>query len=54
MAKRKRPITAGNIVFEIFFILSYPFIAVFSVLVTTIVWIFSLPSKIIAFFGSKK
>ncbi|CAM3430289.1 MULTISPECIES: hypothetical protein [Aquirufa] len=54
MAKRKRPITAGNVVFEIFFILSYPFIATFSVLVTILVWIFSLPSKIIAFFGSKK
>ncbi|MFM6948474.1 MAG: hypothetical protein ACKOWQ_05620 [Aquirufa sp.] len=54
MPKKKRPITAGNIVFEIFFILSYPFIAVFSAAVTVIVWIFSLPSKILAFLGSKK
>jgi len=54
MGRKKRPITAGNIVFEIFFILSYPFIAVFSAAVTVIVWIFSLPSKILAFLSSKK
>jgi hypothetical protein len=54
MAKRKRPITAGNVVFEIFFILSYPFIAVFSMAVTILVWLFSLPSKILAFLGTKK
>jgi hypothetical protein len=51
MPKRKRPITTGNIVFEIFFILSYPFIAIFSAAVTVLVWAFSFPSKLIAFFS---
>jgi hypothetical protein len=54
MAKKKREITAGHIVFEVFFILSYPFIAVFSALVTVLVWIFSLPSKLLAFFSRNK
>ncbi|MHA8065664.1 hypothetical protein V7S76_03170 [Aquirufa sp. ROCK2-A2] len=53
MAKKKREITAGHIIFEIFFILSYPFIAVFSALVTVLVWVFSLPSKLISLFGRK-
>ncbi|NQW76842.1 MAG: hypothetical protein HQ448_08560 [Cytophagales bacterium] len=54
MPKRKRPVTVGNIVFEIFFILSYPFIALFSAAVTLLVWIFSFPSKLIAFFSKIK
>jgi hypothetical protein len=54
MPKRKRPITAGNVAFEIFFILSYPFIALFSAAVTLLVWIFSFPSKLIAFFSKIK
>jgi len=53
MNKRKRPITAGHVVFEIFFILSYPFIAVFSTAVTVLVWLFSIPSRIIALFSRK-
>jgi hypothetical protein len=53
MNKRKRPITAGHIIFEVFFILSYPFIAAFSVAVTVLVWIFSLPSRLVALFNRK-
>jgi hypothetical protein len=53
MNKRKRPITAGHVVFEIFFILSYPFIAAFSMAVTVLVWIFSLPSRVVALFSRK-
>jgi hypothetical protein len=53
MAKRKRPITAGTVAFEILFILSYPFIAAFSATVTVLVWTLSLPSRILAFFGNK-
>jgi hypothetical protein len=54
MTKRKRPITAGHVIFEVFFILSYPFIAGFSAVVTVLVWIFSLPSKLVAFFSRNK
>ena len=53
MNKRKRPITAGHVVFEVLFILSYPFIAAFSVAVTVLVWIFSLPSRLVALFSRK-
>jgi hypothetical protein len=53
MAKRKRPITAGTVAFEVLFILSYPFIAAFSATVTVLVWVLSLPSRIMAFFGNK-
>ncbi|MEY2894617.1 MAG: hypothetical protein RIS42_336 [Bacteroidota bacterium] len=54
MAKRKRPITAGTVAFEVLFILSYPFIAAFSVVVTLSVWILSLPSRVLAFWGNRK
>jgi hypothetical protein len=54
MAKRKRPITAGTVAFEILFILSYPFIAAFSSVVTISVWLLSLPSRLLAFFGNRK
>jgi hypothetical protein len=54
MTKRKRPITVGHVIFEVFFILSYPFIAVFSAAVTVLVWIFSLPSKLVAFLCGNK
>ncbi len=54
MAKRKRPITAGTVAFEVLFILSYPFIAAFSLVVTLSVWLLSLPSRLLAFFGNKK
>ncbi|WP_395767369.1 hypothetical protein [Aquirufa sp.] len=54
MAKRKRPITAGNVAFEILFILSYPFIAAFSLAITISVWLLSFPSRVLAFFGNRK
>ena len=54
MAKRKRPITAGTIAFEVLFILSYPFIAAFSLVVTVAVWALSMPSRVLAFFGNRK
>jgi hypothetical protein len=54
MAKRKRPITAGTVAFEVLFILSYPFIAAFSVVVTLSVWILSIPSRVLAFWGNRK
>jgi hypothetical protein len=54
MPKKKRPITAGQIAFEVLFILSYPFLAIFSASVTVLVWVFSIPSRIIAFFSSNK
>jgi hypothetical protein len=54
MPKPKRPITAGQVVFEIFFILSYPFIAAFTMVSTVLVWIFSLLSKIVSFLFGKK
>ncbi len=53
MNKRKRPITTGHVVFEVLFILSYPFIAAFSVAVTILVWVFSLPSRLVALFSRK-
>jgi hypothetical protein len=53
MNKKKRPITAGHVVFEVLFILSYPFIAAFSVAVTILVWVFSLPSRLVALFSRK-
>jgi hypothetical protein len=54
MPRKKRPITVGQLAFEVFFILSYPFLAVFSAAVTLLVWLFSIPSRIIAFFSSNK
>jgi len=49
MPKAKKPITAGQVIFEIFFILSYPFLAVFSATVTFLVWFFSLLSRMASF-----
>jgi len=54
MPKQKRPITAGQVIFEIFFILSYPFIAAFTLVSTVLVWFFSLVSKVVSFFFGKK
>jgi len=54
MPRKKRPITAGQVIFEVIFILAYPFIAAFTLASTIIVWFFSLISKVVSFFFGKK
>ncbi|WP_159102737.1 hypothetical protein [Flectobacillus major] len=53
MPKEKRPLTTGGIIFNILYTLAFPAIATFAFLYTVLVWIFSIPSKVIAFFASK-
>ncbi|MDZ7897448.1 MAG: hypothetical protein U5N85_05395 [Arcicella sp.] len=53
MPRPKRQITFGHIVFNVLYILAFPAISTFAFLYTVLVWIFSVPSKIIAFIASK-
>jgi hypothetical protein len=53
MARNKRQITFGHIMFNIMYTLAFPAIATFAFLYTVLVWIFSIPSRIIAFLASK-
>ena len=53
MPRPKRPITFGHVVFNVIYTLAFPAIATFAFLYTVLVWIFSIPSKIIAFIASK-
>lgn len=53
MPRPKRPITLGHVVFNVIYTLAFPAIATFAFLYTVLVWIFSIPSKIIAFIASK-
>lgn len=40
-------LTPGAVVFNILFILAYPIIAVFTFAYTVLVWLFSLPSRVV-------
>ena len=53
MPRNKRKITFGHIVFNVLYTLAFPAIAVFAFLYTALVWVFSIPSRIIVFFASK-
>jgi hypothetical protein len=45
MTKKNDKNTPGFMVWTVMFTIFYPFIAVFSFVMTTLVWLFSLPSK---------
>jgi hypothetical protein len=53
MPRKKREYTQGGTIFNILFVLAYPAIAVFYAVFNVLIWIFFLPSKIIALLGSK-
>jgi hypothetical protein len=52
--KRKRELTAKALVFNLLFIASFPVIIVFYVAFNSLIWLFSLPSKILSFFLNKE
>ncbi len=53
MRRNKRQITFGHIVFNVLYALAFPAISTFAFLYTVLVWVFSIPSKIIAFVASR-
>jgi hypothetical protein len=53
MKKRKRELNFGGAVFNVVFILGYPIIIVFYAIFTALVWLFSLPSKLITLLLTK-
>ncbi|MDH4460251.1 MAG: hypothetical protein ACOVOW_10665 [Spirosomataceae bacterium] len=53
MPREKRPFTTGHIIFNILYTLAFPAIATFAFLYTVLVWVFSVPSRLIAFIASK-
>jgi hypothetical protein len=47
MPRQKRPLTTGGIIFNILYTLAFPAIATFAFLYTVLVWILSIPSKLL-------
>ncbi len=45
MPKKNDKVDSGFVAWSVMFTIFYPFIAVFSFLMTSVVWLFSLPSK---------
>ncbi|MCY7352841.1 MAG: hypothetical protein LH606_19645 [Cytophagaceae bacterium] len=46
-------VTPGAVVFNILFILAYPIIAVFTFAYTVLVWVFSLPSRVVVWIARR-